>query len=59
MLLRAVELRAVKSRCVLLVEGQEDIQQHMYDLMQQRHQSWSKDKTTSKLMEQMRSAGLL
>lgn len=25
MLLRAVELRAVKPRCVLLVEGQEDV----------------------------------
>ena len=58
MLLRAVEQRAVKSRCVLLVEGQEDIQQHMYDLMQQRHQSWSKDKTASKLMEQMDLADL-
>lgn len=51
-------LRAVKSRCVLLVEGQEDVQQHMYDLMQQRHQSWSKDKTASKLMEQMDLADL-
>lgn len=36
----------------------EDVQQHMYDLMQQRHQSWSKDKTASKLMEQMDLADL-
>lgn len=31
---------------------------HMYDLMQQRYQSWSKDKTASKLMEQMDLADL-
>ncbi|MHA6544139.1 ATP-dependent nuclease [Lactobacillus delbrueckii] len=36
----------------------EDVKQHMYDLMQQRHQSWSKDKTASKLMEQMDLADL-
>lgn len=36
----------------------EDVKQYMYDLMQQRHQSWSKDKTASKLMEQMNLADL-
>ncbi|GHV97226.1 hypothetical protein lacNasYZ03_06930 [Lactobacillus nasalidis] len=37
----------------LVFEPYEDVKQHMYDLMQKRHQSWSKDKTASKLMEEM------
>lgn len=36
----------------------EDVKQYMYNLIQKRHQSWSKDKPASKLMKQMDLADL-
>ena len=57
--------REIENYLVFKEDGQvlkfapyEDVKLHMYNLMEKRHRSWAKDKTASKLMENMTLADL-